>query len=227
MNPSNSPSFRLNSQQIFLTYPQAESLSKEVLQNFFYNFKYTSRRNVEFTVERFLVAQERHEDGGMHFHAYLKLSGKPNITTNRLFDVDGHHPNIQGVRSSKNVLHYCKKDGDYISKEKRGNEWIDWEQSIKRSWGELVENASTKEEFLESVKQHYPRDFCLSYDRLVSMADQNFKPIREPFIPRYDRTSFREPGILTDWVTENLSSDQGIDFLLSIFIAITFILTSV
>lgn len=102
--------FRLNALRVFLTYPQA-TCSKQDLYNHL-----TSLRTVEgvdgIPTLHVLVAQEQHEDGGTHFHCYIEFERKINITNERLFDFQNLHPNIQSVRSKKNVIKYCTKDDE-------------------------------------------------------------------------------------------------------------------
>lgn len=198
--------FRLNSQQIFLTYPQATITKTEVL-DFFKSFSH-GRENDNW-VERLLVAEEQHQDGGIHFHVYIKLRNKINTTTERLFDIQNHHPNIQGVRSCKAVLDYCKKDGNYISLQRNGNEYTEWNQTIKRTWGELLTEATTTDEFMAAVRSDYPRDYALSYDRLLSMANANFKQEKPEYISPFTRDNFLTVRELNDWVEKNILASQG------------------
>lgn len=46
----------------------------------------------------YFLAEETHEDGGKHFHAYLKYHVAVNSKTSRLFDIAGHHPNWTGIK---------------------------------------------------------------------------------------------------------------------------------
>lgn len=68
----------------------------------------------------YVVAQEKHEDGSPHLHAYIKLSRKVNIKNPNFFDLmtdEGveYHGNYQGARSDTAVLKYCVKGAEYIS----------------------------------------------------------------------------------------------------------------
>lgn len=197
-------SFRINSQQIFLTYSQANSLEKEEVIQFFKDINHNGNR-----VGHLLVAVEAHEDGGRHFHIYIKFERKANIRDGRFFDIRDQHPNIQGVRSTKAVLDYCKKDGDYTSLQRRGEEWVEWNQSIKRTWGELFNSSTTTEEYLSNVREHFPRDYALSYERLKSMAEQHFKPDKEEFVSTFKKDDFLTVRELDDWVEKNIDASQG------------------
>jgi len=97
--------FRLNTQQIFLTYAQCDKTPLEI-----YDFL---SKKVE--VDKYIVAQEKHKDGNNHIHAYLLLKKKVNIKNARHFDLEEFHPKVEGCRSWKNVVKYVTKDGNYIT----------------------------------------------------------------------------------------------------------------
>lgn len=69
----------------------------------------------KWTLEAWIIAQELHEDGQPHLHAWLNLDRKVNIGDPRIFDVEGFHPNLQGCRSNKDVIKYVTKGGVWIS----------------------------------------------------------------------------------------------------------------
>lgn len=100
--------FRLQSNRVFLTYPQA-TCSKQGLFDFLSTLT-SSGDEQGIPVARCLVAQEAHEEGGIHFHCYIEFNRKIDIRNERLFDFENNHPNIQKVRSKQNVIAYCTKD---------------------------------------------------------------------------------------------------------------------
>lgn len=75
----------------------------------------------EFNV--YVIAKERHSDGGGHLHATIKLNNPrrtriSNQILSKLFDVKGHHCDVEFLKSAKDwekAVLYCCKDGDYIS----------------------------------------------------------------------------------------------------------------
>lgn len=106
-NPSGpaTKGFRINSQNLFLTYSQCplpKEYVKEVLAQ-------------RLPVLRYIVAEEKHKDGESHLHVYLRLEAKIDRNDPRFLDIDGYHPNIRSCRSPKAVQTYCTKDGNYIT----------------------------------------------------------------------------------------------------------------
>jgi len=100
--------FRLNTQRVFLTYAQAD-FEKQALFDFLVALRTTDDHNGIGTAQ-VLVAQEAHQDEGIHFHCYVEFDRKINVRNERLFDFQEKHPNIQTVRSKKNVIKYCTKE---------------------------------------------------------------------------------------------------------------------
>lgn len=104
------PNFRLNTNRVFLTYPQA-TCTKQGLFDFLSTLSTAPDAN-GIQVARCLVAQEPHEEGGIHFHCYIEFQRKVDVRNERLFDFEDNHPNIQKVRSKPNVIAYCTKQDE-------------------------------------------------------------------------------------------------------------------
>nr|DAV52784.1 MAG TPA: Rep protein [Genomoviridae sp.] len=101
-----SKSFRFNSQWVFLTYAQANTLDRgqilEALQGLGY-----------FQI---FGGEESHQDGGRHFHIICRHSKKKiDVRNGRYWDIAGHHPNVRHVRNFDKVWSYCAKDGNTFS----------------------------------------------------------------------------------------------------------------
>lgn len=106
-------SFRIDLKNVGLTYPQCDLTRERVLEclRILGGDKY----------QACIVAQENHADGNKHIHAYLRLSAKRCFRDPRAFDIDGYHPNIQGLRHARKWVQYIRKedpnvamDGDYL-----------------------------------------------------------------------------------------------------------------
>lgn len=104
--------FRLTGGTIFLTYPKCgltKERALELLQE-----KVASK---ERTLIEYLVAQEKHKDGSDHLHAYLKMDQGWNNKDQNFWDLENHHGNYQGCRSSAAVKKYCLKEGNWLGSE--------------------------------------------------------------------------------------------------------------
>jgi len=182
-------SFNFDGLHVFLTYPQCP-LPREQLRDIL----------VERTsAEKHFVARERHEDGNYHLHVYLHFGRRRRFVGSGCFDVDGYHPNIQKPRSARDVIAYCsKEDTEPLANfDYRGSE-------PEQTWGTLLAQAGSKREFLEAVRQRFPRDYVLSLERLLFFCEWRFGRDETEYSGR-GRDSFREPSSLKDWVLQNLS----------------------
>jgi len=169
---------RFNGKLFFLTYPRDET-DKGV--------------RLEQLVERLLpygphirCASEEHGDGGKHLHVFVKLDRRLQVRETRYFDFDGHHPNVQSVRSPSNVFEYVSKDGDFID---HGHP----QPSDKRKWSHLVD-CSDADSFWETVQAVSPRDYVLAHERLEYFVNKRYKPevrVYEPHpVWRWDTTPY-------------------------------------
>lgn len=91
--------WRFNAATIFLTYPRCD-LSRETLLEELHKI---------FDIKDYVIAQELHQDGYPHLHAFLKLERKINKRTSDFADLLGFHPNIAAPRSIKAVILYVEK----------------------------------------------------------------------------------------------------------------------
>jgi len=99
--------FEFNAIKAFLTYAQAAAITKQQVYDFFTNFN-----KDQLTCKRILVAQETHQDQGIHYHVFLEFSSKLHTRDVRVFDIEGCHPNIQACRSPKRTIAYCTKEDE-------------------------------------------------------------------------------------------------------------------
>lgn len=178
------PEFRVNSKQIFLTYPQC-TLTKDELLN---------ELNVH-NVEYYVISSEQHQDGSPHLHAYISLKKKINSLNPTVFDARGFHPNIQSARSKKAVISYVKKAGDYISNILEDS--VVDTSTLKRKWGDILKESTNGSEFLDAVKEEYPRDFCLYLNRLKDTAEHVWKTPMERYQPIF--TTFTPTTEMIQW----------------------------
>lgn len=185
-------SFSFDGSHVFLTYPQCGSLSKERVRDFLL---------VDLGVRRFLVASELHSDGQPHIHAYASWEARRRFVGAGCFDVDGHHPNIQKPRSAKAVAEYC---GKYDTEALRNFENAELESSSRDSgWRSLLRDCPDAKTFLARVEEHYPRDLCLSLERLLQFCEWRWGSDRIGYSGR-TRDEFLEPDELREWVRLSL-----------------------
>lgn len=193
--------FRCQAKKIFLTYARCPATREEVLARL--QLACDSLKNL---LKNFSICQEHHKDGGLHLHALIELEKKPDIRDSRVFDLnlqgEVYHPTWRTkIKSKKDELKLHK----YIRKEDvevLSNVIVDLDE--KYTYAKAMEEASNKDEFLENVKNNFPRDFCLNYDRLVSVGNALHPAASIVWVPKFHPDSFKPTDQMIDWVTTEM-----------------------
>jgi len=176
------PAFRFTARNVALTYSQCPT-NKEDLYEFLLSLSCGDTR-----VDKVLVAQERHEDGNHHLHAYVHFNNQPNIRNSRFFDHASYHPNIQPVRRVLDWLKYCtKEDTEYLSNFTVGPS----PKKIELAFDTLKSSIEEGKKISESVAAALEVDKSLirSYTQLRAYA-QDFSRESLVCLPKYDLSSF-------------------------------------
>ena len=110
------PYFRIRSLKFLLTYSQVSpDLSKQMV----YDQLLKIANENKFLIKDYLIAHELHADGGSHYHVYLALNETLDVTRSSFFDIYFNslviHGKYESIRSSKAVLDYVLKGGDYLT----------------------------------------------------------------------------------------------------------------
>jgi len=106
--------FRLQSKNLFLTYPKIESnLTKEFI------LKQLQGRFITNKINNYIIALEDHKDKTKHMHVLLMLNKRCDIKRQNYLDLNlnenVYHGNYQSVRNIEKVIKYVTKDNNYIS----------------------------------------------------------------------------------------------------------------
>ncbi len=106
VKPSSNFRTRWNAKKFFLTFPRCS-----VSPNLILNRILTTLPTVKVAV----VAQETHEDGGLHVHIFLEFKKKHDVRNPLHFDhLCQTHGNISVVRSATSTLRYITKEHNYV-----------------------------------------------------------------------------------------------------------------
>lgn len=190
-----SRAYRFKASQAFLTYAQCPLEREYVLDSITDKLAELDRTTM-VTIDAHCVAQELHEDGNFHIHAYFKFSSKLSFENPDFFDIKvgevHYHPNITAPRSSVAVIKYVQKDKNFIS----SDNIVDILN--KRSYGTIRKDATSRTEYLEMIGTHFPRDLALNYDRLDQYSRILFPETKVTYENPY--TTFGNvPEALTKW----------------------------
>lgn len=177
--------FRFQGRHVFLTYPRCPLKKEEALEVF----------QAQFTLNAYTIGEESHEDGEPHLHAVLSFDRKLHLRDMRCFDIRGYHPNIQRPRKIEDAIKYCQKDGKFVSTHKS-----------KASYGQILEDSSSFEEFMGKIEVCYPRDMVLNYERIKIFGEYRFKTKKQEYTPKY--TEFDVPQVMLSWKDQALGDGR-------------------
>ena len=141
--------FRLAGKRLFITYPRCMVSPATALQAFL----------AWKPCERALVAQEQHEDGGLHLHVLIWLKRRIDLRTPRSLDrVIGKHGNYQIMKDPVKSVEYCMKDGNYVAHGFDPKEYLESSKK-KRSgsvnWYEAAEWVQAGKSLVEFPNQAF------------------------------------------------------------------------
>lgn len=156
-------------------------------------------------VHRHIVAHERHQDGGHHYHVLAQWETQFKAHDVRAFDVDGCHPNFKSVRGDGNVnrvLDYCLKDDDYYGDDPEFFRRTTPPRSKVSIWTEIV-GAQSAGEFRELVRTLAPYEHVNNADRIATYCAANYAQ-PTAYIPKY--ADFNLPDDVVNWLTNEFVS---------------------
>ncbi|AUM61648.1 Rep [uncultured virus] len=111
--------FRLNSKNLFLTYPRCNIARETILVHLQDKFKEN--------LEEYLIVQEMHKDGEIHIHAYLGLKQKINYKDPKCLDILDHHGEYESMKNKEKTIEYLLKE------DKQPLQSQDWQQWLMQS----------------------------------------------------------------------------------------------
>jgi hypothetical protein len=106
-------SFRIAAKKILLTYSQISKDTEFTINQLLEQLQYKLGKF------NYIISQEAHSDGAMHFHVLLIRSKKFDIRSHSSLDleIDGRvvHGNYKAVNNIEGAVHYVCKDKQYIT----------------------------------------------------------------------------------------------------------------
>lgn len=207
--------FRFNAKKIFLTYPQCDMSKASLLDaaNAWFPNK---------VLNSYCIAQERHQDGNLHLHAYFEWDSAPDTRSASKFDIvdraeKSFHPNVKGVGKSKNdvvkILRYLTK----YDKEPLTDIDIDTyikENTKGKANNENFANAVAIEDAEEArkfIRDHEPRTYIANFNNVNSWANSLIKP--KVHVPKIYPTVPNVPDIFLKWKAQ-IGSDERTNLLI-------------
>lgn len=183
-------SFRVNARHFSITYPQCPLEKQTALDLLLLKYPTSS---IEY-----LLAQEKHQDGSLHLHLYLKFERKKNIKDPRAFDLskDGttYHPNVQACREPANWIKYLQKEDESpltnISKEDLAGDI--WAAVVAEKDPDVAEDLIARKD---------PKRLVNNWNNISNYLSAKRQKLNEPppWKPTYPLESFVIPHHVTVW----------------------------
>lgn len=181
--------FRISARNFSLTYPQTDEHFADRIKHFL-----EQQNNVDY----YVIGTERHTDGGYHQHVALGYSKKKNVKSERYFDIDGKHPNIQSTQDVPAWITYCKKENNFIE--------FGHPPKAKRKWSEVLA-ADSKDAAETLIQEVSPRDYILNAERIDYWLAKRYKQTTEStYTPRF--TEFNICMAMQAWANQRLDDDR-------------------
>lgn len=163
--------FRLNAKQLFLTYPQCPLDLETVLQQLL----------GLLPVSKYTVAQEEHQNGELHIHAYLLLEKKVHIRQPHKLDLKGedktYHGKYEGCRSARAVDTYVKKGNKFLTNIETSTAMSNWGKALALARENKAKEAS------ELLSLEHPRDMILHQTAIRNALRNARTPTLAAFLP--------------------------------------------
>jgi len=175
--------FRFSSSKVLLTYSQVcEAFTAETI---LYDFE------ARFRIDTYVIGEERHEDGGRHYHAAITFKNKLDTRDQTYFDIacgeHQHHPNIKSIQRGQANLDrardYCRKEDPAPLSN----------VTEKLTWGEMIAQSNTANEFLAKVREYYPEKYCQNLKQYEYSASQLYRSFTSDTIQTYQWDAEEEP----------------------------------
>lgn len=138
------------------------------------------------------IGKEHHQDGGAHYHAFVDFGHKYEFENVHRFCVGPKRPgstsncigqthcNILPIRRTPfHAFDYAGKDGNVLYEDVTRPPARGAGASRDDKWAGSLQLA-TKNEFLEDLKNHSPRDWVLYYKQIEAAADRVFGKHSQP-----------------------------------------------
>lgn len=155
--------FRAQYKTFGLTYSRCPLEREELLKGL------QGLPNIEIT--DYYIARETHKENEAkcpyHLHVWFELANKPNIKSDRFFDIQGFHPNI-GKKKRNWIYNYLKKQ--------------DTEPLTNIAEGYVARaQAGDFEGAMQQFANDHPKEFVINFQRIMkNMKAMSKKPREEP-----------------------------------------------
>lgn len=193
--------FRISAKKLFLTYSQIPTEMTE-------HDAYIPLQQ-KLDIRNYLIAVEKHKDGGLHIHAVIVLRKKCNITSPKTLDLVFENKPIHGnyapVKNINQSIAYVCKDTNYITdfKNIKDGKLMSIPEEILHVFEERGERAAMLHYLNSYPDKAFGPKGIVNTQRLFKLVDR--LKVEVPSVPEtpFKITDFDIPEDLQQWI------DQG------------------
>nr|AFK14071.1 hypothetical RepA [Beet curly top Iran virus] len=208
----NQPGYlRFQKKNAFLTYSQIGGDFKD------YIFDKLKTLLESYVILFLAVSLEHHQpteeqpEGGFHTHCIIQCDKKLDVNGNLFFNIilpDGRtiHPRIDGLNAPKRAFEYITKEDTSprtFGELRLGGRSPNSIGNSNVEWRRILDSSNTKEEFFSNIRESCPTDFVLRWPSILSFANYHFRPVVQPYTPRWTEFS-RLPDTIKEWAEQNI-----------------------
>lgn len=169
--------FRLNRKTFGLTYSCPKKLSANPL-----DFDYIKESILKIGKCKYVIAEEKHEDGKLHYHVWVEFHKKIDSKNERFFDLKNVHPKIERLKDEEHWCDYIRKYDEYITNCKEDDipssfsiniDLFDWELKIC----DIVEKIPNNRDIWNVIgkdggegKTTFQKWLCLNYKHCICLS---------------------------------------------------------
>lgn len=169
--PRTHMSLHVNARYVLLTYAQCGDLDG-----------FTVMARISSLGGECIVGREHHADGGLHLHVFCDFGRKFRSRKIDVFDVDGHHPNVQPSKGTpRKGYDYAIKDGDVICGGLLADDIVERAAGTGKTrdiWTQIT-SAPNRELFWELCLELDPKSAATAFTQLSKFADWQYR-VEEP-----------------------------------------------
>lgn len=178
--------FRFKGIKVGLTYSCPVGLDANPLDQLWTEKKLKEHCDGWGNLVEWLLGQEKHESGKLHYHMYLKYGDALDTKNVKFFDILGVHPNV--IRApGKGWIAYCAKEKEFVTNFYEADPWF-------AVWDMPVSDA------IELLKRKRPKDVAIHGKAIRENLEASKKR-------KIARTTFDGPWPILKW--NKKPSDYG------------------
>lgn len=185
-NQQKKKQFRLRGKKLFLTYSQLNINSLEDVRTLVLE----QLRDKVPKIIQYVIAEEKHQDGGLHYHIYLEFNTRAELYGANCLDLEfdgiSYHGSYETVRKKDSAIRYIIKDKHFIAEPSLnvidGELYLDFKEYLTKLYEKagineiknyLIDNPLLMSKGGSSVLKYLQEIDKLKFEKIVKEHENN------------------------------------------------------